>query len=60
MRATFGWGNPVDKDTYNDAVKNLKTAVTVLNYHLQGKSYLVGEHLTVADVVVGLALTLAF
>lgn len=60
MRATFGWGAPVDKDLYNEAIKALKGAVTVLNTHLQGKDYLVGGHLTVADIVIGLQLTLAF
>lgn len=35
---------------YNDAVKGIKEQVKVLNSHLQGKSFLVGDRLTIADI----------
>jgi elongation factor 1-gamma len=59
LKATFGWG-VVDSDVYNSAVKDLKDSIKVLNTHLQGKDYLVGNHLTVADLVVACSLILPF
>jgi len=58
-RAVFGWG-PCEAETFNNAVKDLKEHVRSINTHLQGKSYLVGDRLTVADVVVAVALLLPF
>jgi len=37
-------------------VKDIKDSVKILNGHLQGKEYLVGNHLTVADLTVAFAL----
>lgn len=59
LKAVFGWGS-IDSTQFNEAVKELKQAVTLLNVALQGKQYLVGERLTVADIFVGIGLTLAF
>lgn len=56
-RATFGWA-PVDAEVYNDAVKLYKENLRTLNTHLQGKDFLVGSNLTVADVVVALHLVI--
>jgi len=33
LSATFGW-QPIDKETYNEGIKSLKGAMTVLNTHL--------------------------
>jgi elongation factor 1-gamma len=50
-KATFGWF-PVETETYNNAVKEVKDQIRVLNTHLQGKESLVGGRTTVADVYV--------
>ena len=55
MKATFGWA-VVETDAYNTAVKDIKDHLKMVNTHLQGKDYLVAGRLTVADVVVALAL----
>jgi elongation factor 1-gamma len=60
IKATFGWTPLIDKDTYNEAIKNTKANVTLINNHLNGKDFLVGNRLTVADLVLGLSLTHAF
>ena len=59
LKATFGWA-PVESDAFNAAIKDLKDALMVLNTHLQGKDYLVGNRITVADVVAALTLLPAF
>ncbi len=59
IKGVFGWG-AIDQTVFNDAVKELKQNVTILNVALQGKDYLVGNHLTVADLVVMNSLILAF
>jgi glutathione S-transferase len=59
MIATFGWA-PVEKANYDSAIKSLKTAATLLNTHLAGKDFLVGQQLTVADTILGTYLSLAF
>lgn len=59
MKATFGWA-VIESDVYNNSVKELKEAIKVLNTHLQGKDYLVGNHLTVADLIVACSLILPF
>jgi elongation factor 1-gamma len=58
-RATFGWV-PVEAEVYNEALKTIKENLRVLNTHLQGKEYLVGGNVTVADIVVGIHLTIPF
>ncbi len=57
--AIFGW-YPVESETYNNAVKDLKAVIISLNAHLQGKTFLVGERITVADVVTTVSLLLPF
>jgi glutathione S-transferase len=56
-KAIFGWA-PVDQEHYNNSIKELKEAIKVLNIHLQGKDYLVGNRLTIADIVAAVALIL--
>lgn len=41
-------------------MRDLKDAIKLLNIHLQGKQYLVGDHITVADIVAGVALILPY
>jgi len=60
IKATFGWAPLIDKDTYNESIKNIKANVTLINSALNGKDFLVGNRLTIADIVVGLMLTHAF
>ena len=48
--AVFGHGE-VSADVFNNAVKNLKSQMMVLNNHLDGKYFLVGDSITAADVV---------
>jgi glutathione S-transferase len=59
FRATFGYPG-VTSDQYTEAVKNIKENAKLLNTHLQGKDFLVGSTITVADVVVFMALSIAF
>lgn len=58
-RGVFGHG-VVEADTFNNSSKELKDLVRLLNDHLQGKEYLVGGRLTVADIVVAFALIVPF
>lgn len=50
----------LDNARFNELIKNLKDSVKVLNGHLNGKQFLVGNSVTLADVVVGSVLTPAF
>ena len=47
----FGWED-VRQGVWNDASKNLKAQVKVLNTALDGKKFLVGNELSFADIVV--------
>ena len=55
----FGW-NPVGEKDWNEAAKNLKSQAKVLNTALEGKKYLVGNQLSLADIVVAGTLMYAF
>jgi len=57
-RGTFH--NIGDADSYNESVKSIKDSLKVLNTHLQGKDFLVGNKITVADVVVASHLLIPF
>jgi elongation factor 1-gamma len=50
LRGVFAWGEPVDADLFNNAVKEVKEIVKTINVHLQGKTHLVGNRITVADI----------
>jgi glutathione S-transferase/translation elongation factor EF-1beta len=55
---TLGYAyNPED---YADAVKSMKEKVKQLNTHLAGKTFLVGQRLTLADIVTFAPLSLDF
>jgi elongation factor 1-gamma len=55
----FGWGDVMQND-WNDAAKNLKAYMKVINTSLEGKKFLVGAEATIADVIVAAALMLNF
>jgi glutathionyl-hydroquinone reductase len=50
LRGVFGWPG-ADADLYNDGLKTLKESAKTINTFLQGKEYLVGSTVTVADIV---------
>ena len=56
IRAVFGVGNLIDTDVFNNSVKEVKEIVKTVNVHLQGKKYLVGERITVADIAIAIQL----
>jgi elongation factor 1-gamma len=58
-RSIFGW-TPVETETFNNAIKDLKSVIITLNAHLQGRENLVGGRTTVADLVVAFSLSLPF
>lgn len=49
-----------DVDMWNNALKELKDALKVVNKHLQGKKFIVGESLTIADIIFCCTLTVPF
>lgn len=60
IRAVFGFGDPVDSDVYNNSIKEFKDTIMRINAHLQGKTHLVGNRVTVADVAVAVQLIMVF
>jgi len=46
-----------DAETHEQAVKNLKRAFEALNRHLETRTYLVGERLSLADIIMASTLT---
>jgi elongation factor 1-gamma len=48
LSSVFGWGD-MSKETQDYAVKQLKDTLKVANKHLEGKTYLVGSNITLAD-----------
>jgi glutathione S-transferase len=50
----------VPTERYNQDVKTLKDAAKVLNAHLNGKTWIVGNQPTLADIFVGHTLTTSF
>ena len=56
LRGVLLWGEPVDADLYNNAVKEVKAVIQTINTHLQGKTNLVGNRITVADLAIAVQL----
>jgi len=54
----FGWKE--DKAAYDNGVKKLKEAVKLLNTHLENRAWLVGDKLTLSDIVTFNALIVPF
>lgn len=51
---------PPNMDRYNNGVKEIKALAKILDTALNGKSFLVGDKMTIADLYVGSSLILAF
>ena len=58
IKPTFGMGSP-DPAVVEEATGFFKRFAAVLNDHLSGRAYLVGDALTVADFAVGITLPYA-
>lgn len=59
MYAVFGH-RMVPQDKFSEYVKSMKTEMMVLNNYLKGKYYLVGDNVTIADVIVASHLIVSF
>ena len=55
----FGWGE-IKKEDYDTCSKDLKAHVKTLNTHLEGKKWLVGNEMTIADIIVSQFLSYGF
>jgi len=53
-------GMMYNMDAYNAAVKGIKEQAKKLNDHLEGKTFLVGQRLTIADIATFLPMSMAF
>lgn len=51
---------PPNMDKYTNGVKSLKALAKILDNHLNGKKWLVGDKMTIADLYVGSSVILAF
>jgi glutathione S-transferase len=58
LKAMLGLGEP-DTNKINDALTNFRRFGAVLNKRLEGKQYIVGSALTVADLTIGSSLMYA-
>ncbi len=58
-RGIFGSG-PITQPEWNDAAKNLKAHVKVINTSLEGKKWLAGNDASLADVVLAVSLQSSF
>jgi len=52
--------HPHDHERSHKAKEDLKHSVSILEKHLTGKTFLVGNHLTIADVVVASSLFVVY
>jgi len=59
LRAVFGWGKS-DAETYAEGLKNYKAHLQLINTHLKDKTYLVGNQITAADIVLCINTVLPF
>lgn len=59
MQGIFGWAE-VTQDAWNDSAKEVKNLVKILNNALEGKQFLVGNQLTLADMTIALVLSYLF
>jgi len=50
----------VSTDAFNNTMKNLKSQMKILNTHLEGNYYLVGDNVTIADLVMATYLIMPF
>lgn len=59
LGAVFGH-SAVDAEVYDHAIKDMKQTIMMLNTHLNGKSYFVGERITVADIAIAVQVIALF
>ena len=52
------FGHPGQADAWAEAIKNIKDAIRVLNNHMTGRAFFVGDTVTIADIAVVTALAL--
>ena len=55
----FGWAK-LDAATYNSAINDLKKNIRVMNTALEGKKFLLGDDLTIADIILANYLQFGF
>lgn len=55
----FGWGD-ISQPDWNEALNNVKKNVRVMHTALEGKKWLVGDELSIADIVLANSLLYAF
>jgi glutathione S-transferase len=55
----LGYGPP-DQKRYTDGCKDLKALAKILDTYLQGKEWITGSNMTIADLYVGSSMILAF
>lgn len=55
----FGWGD-IAQPEWNEAINNVKKNVRVIHTALEGKKWLVGDEVSIADIVLANALLYAF
>lgn len=60
VTAAIGGSAKVDEASFNNSLKKIKDDVRILNTVLNGKTWLVGNKVTLADIYVGCVLTPAF
>lgn len=49
-----------DAKKYESNLNKLKESLKILDKHLNGKKYLIGENLSLADLQIGTSLTIGF
>ena len=59
MAGVFGWF-PVEKAAYDQCSKDIKAHVKTLNTALEGRKFLVGDSISIADVIVAMSLSMPF
>jgi len=55
----FGWGE-ISQEDWNEAMAKLKKDVRVLHNALEGKKWLLGDELSIADIILSTSLLYAF
>lgn len=56
IKAAFGHGDLIQESVYKHELQEFKSAIQLLNTHLQGKTHLVANRVTIADIAVAVQL----
>jgi len=59
LTGIFGWGE-ISQEDWNENMAKLKKDVRVLNTALEGKKWLLGDELSIADIILSTSLLYAF